>query len=102
MYYIQYAYARLSSIINSVEFDYSNANFNLLKTKFETNLIETLDLFPEVVARSAITLQTHLITKYSLDLAKQLQIFYENCRVLSEDIELTKARVNLVDRKSVV
>ena len=102
VYYIQYAYARLSSIINSVEFDYSNANFNLLKTKFETNLIETLDLFPDVVSRSASTLQTHLITKYSLDLARQLQIFYENCRVLSEDIELTKARVNLVISSKIV
>jgi arginyl-tRNA synthetase len=102
VYYIQYAYARLSSIINSVKFDCSNANFNLLKTKFETNLIETLDLFPDVVSRSTSTLQTHLITKYSLDLARQLQIFYENCRVLSEDIELTKARVNLVISSKIV
>jgi len=102
VYYIQYAYARLSSIINSVKFDCSKANFNLLKTKFETNLIETLDLFPDVVSRSASTLQTHLITKYSLDLARQLQIFYENCRVLSEDIELTKARVNLVISSKIV
>ena len=102
VYYIQYAYARLSSIINSVKFDCSNANFNLLNTKFETNLIETLDLFPDVVSRSASTLQTHLITKYSLDLARQLQIFYENCRVLSEDIELTKARVNLVISSKIV
>ena len=74
----------------------------MLKNKFETNLIETLDLFPEVVSRSAGTLQTHLITKYSLDLARQLQIFYENCRVLSEDIELTKARVNLVISSKIV
>ena len=73
-----------------------------MKTKFETNLIETLDLFPDVVSRSASTLQTHLITKYSLDLARQLQIFYENCRVLSEDIELTKARVNLVISSKIV
>jgi len=102
VYYIQYAYARLSSIINSVKFDCSNANFNLLNTKFETNLIETLDLFPDVVSRSTSTLQTHLITKYSLDLARQLQIFYENCRVLSEDIELTKARVNLVISSKIV
>ena len=102
VYYIQYAYARLSSIINSVKFDYSKANLNLLKSTFETNLIETLDLFPEVVVRSAITLQTHLITKYSLDLAKELQIFYENCRVLSEDIELSKARVNLVISSRIV
>ena len=102
VYYIQYAYARLSSIINSVKFDYSKANLNLLKSTFETNLIETLDLFPEVVVRSAITLQTHLITKYSLDLAKELQIFYENCRVLSEDIELSKARVNLVISSKIV
>ena len=37
-----------------------------------------------------------------MDLAKELQIFYENCRVLSDDVELSKARLSLVNACKIV
>ena len=49
-----------------------------------------------VIVLSVFYLETLNITKFSLDLAKDLQIFYENCRVLSDDKELTNSRLNLV------
>ncbi len=96
IYYVQYAYARLCSIIDSSKEIEGKENFELLDSEFEKDLIDDLDLFPEVILNSAQKLQTHNITQYSIDLARNLQKFYENCRVISEDTELSKARVKLI------
>ena len=52
-----------------------------LENDFEKNLIDTLDFFPEVILESTLKLQTHNITQYAIELAKDFQIFYEtsNC-----------------------
>ena len=96
VYYVQYAYARLCSIINSADMDFENPNLSLLKTKYEKKLIDDIDFFEDVIVHSVENLETHNITKFSLDLAKDLQIFYENCRVLSDNKELTNSRLSLV------
>ncbi len=104
VYYIQYAYARLCSIINSfsTEVDLKKVDLNLLRSEFEKDLIDNLDYFPQVVLDCAYKLQTQNLTQYSLDLAKELQKFYENCRVISGDLELTKARIILISACKVV
>ena len=96
VYYVQYAYARLCSIINSADMDFKNPDLSLLKTKYEEKLIDDIDFFEDVIVHSVENLETHNITKFSLDLAKDLQIFYENCRVLSDNKELTNSRLSLV------
>ena len=74
----------------------------MLKTKFEKDLIDNLDFFPQIVIDSAENLQTQNLTQYSIDLAKDLQKFYENCRVISDDKELTKARIILISACKIV
>jgi arginyl-tRNA synthetase len=104
VFYVQYAYARLCSIINSYE-DINNTkevDLSMLKTKFEKDLIDNLDFFPQIVLDSAENLQTQNLTQYSIDLAKDLQKFYENCRVISDDKELTKARIILISACKIV
>ncbi|NCG35892.1 MAG: arginine--tRNA ligase [Dehalococcoidales bacterium] len=96
VYYAQYAHARLCSILDSVDFDYLEGNLDLLDTEYEKKLIDDLDFFSEVVVNSFHKLQTQNLTKYAIDIAKDLQKFYENCRVLSDDLELSKARIKLV------
>tara|TARA_B110000438_G_scaffold277216_1_gene299654 strand:- start:1873 stop:3537 length:1665 start_codon:yes stop_codon:yes gene_type:complete len=96
VYYTQYAHARLCSILDSVDFKYKEGNLNLLITDYEKKLIDDLDFFSEAIVNSLQKLQTQNLTKYAIDLAKDLQRFYENCRVLSEDLELSKARIKLV------
>ena len=96
VYYTQYAHARLCSILDSVDFKYKEGNLNLLVTDYEKKLIDDLDFFSEAIVNSLQKLQTQNLTKYAIDLAKDLQRFYENCRVLSEDLELSKARIKLV------
>ena len=96
VYYVQYAYARINSIIDSFKEKTDHAKLSVLENDFEKNLIDTLDFFPEVILESALKLQTHNITQYAIDLAKDFQVFYENCRVISENKELTQARIKLV------
>jgi len=96
VYYVQYAYARISSIIDSFDEKTDDVNLNILENDFEKNLIDTLDFFPEVILESTLKLQTHNITQYAIELAKDFQVFYENCRVISENKELTQARIKLV------
>ena len=96
VYYAQYAHARLCSILDSVDFDYLEGNLDLLDTEYEKKLLNDLDFFSEVVVNSFQKLQTQNLTKYAIDIAKDLQKFYENCRVLSDDLELSKARIKLV------
>ena len=96
VYYVQYAHARLCSIINSADMNIQDANLSLLSTKYEKKLIDNIDFFEDIIVHSVENLETHNITQFSIDLAKDLQIFYENCRVLSEDKELTNSRLNLV------
>ena len=104
VFYVQYAYARLCSIINSYD-DIKNTkevDLSMLKTKFEKDLIDNLDFFPQIVIDSAENLQTQNLTQYSIDLAKDLQKFYENCRVISDDKELTKSRIILISACKIV
>ena len=104
VFYVQYAYARLCSIINSYD-DINNireVDLSMLKTKFEKDLIDNLDFFPQIVIDSAENLQTQNLTQYSIDLAKDLQKFYENCRVISDDKELTKSRIILISACKIV
>ena len=96
VYYVQYAHARLCSIINSTDINFEGADLSLLSSKYEKNLIDNLDYFEDVIAYSIENLETHNITKFSLDLAKDLQVFYENCRVLSDDKDLSRSRLSLV------
>jgi len=104
VYYVQYAYARLCSIIDS--YDQKNelkkVDLSFLKTEFEKNLIDNLDFFPHVIMESVEKLQTQNITQFAIELAKDLQKFYENCRVISDDFELTKARMILISACKVV
>ncbi|MBK90747.1 MAG: arginine--tRNA ligase [Chloroflexi bacterium] len=104
VYYIQYAYARLCSIINSfsTEVELKKVNLKLLESEYEKELIDNLDYFPEVVLDCVYKLQTQNLTQYSVDLARSLQKFYENCRVISNDEELTKARITLISACKVV
>ena len=52
--------------------------------------------FPEIVEDTARDYQVQRITKYARDLATAFHQFYTKCRVLSEDEDLTKARLSLI------
>jgi arginyl-tRNA synthetase len=53
-------------------------------------------LLPEVVEGVARTLEPHHLPHYALELATVFHDFYEKCRVVSDDVPLSKARLKLV------
>ena len=99
VYYVQYAHARIASILQFAkqrEIDCSQGDVSLLTTEPELTLIRRLILLPEIVERVAVTLEPHHLPYYALDLATVFHSFYKQCRVVSEDEALTKARLKLV------
>jgi len=107
VYYVQYAHARMASILRTAEeqeIDFGSANLGLLTHERELELIRKIIELPAVVDRSAERLEPHHLAHYAMELARTLQRFYEACRVVSSDpadAEITKARLQLVEAAKV-
>ncbi|MGM0602152.1 MAG: arginine--tRNA ligase [Bacillota bacterium] len=98
VYYVQYAHARIHSILENVpeEISGERPDLSLLNDRSEIDLMKTLASYPEEVKLSAEARQPHHITGYAYDLATAFHGFYNNCRVITEDEELSRARIYLV------
>jgi arginyl-tRNA synthetase len=97
VYYVQYAHARISSVLRKAsETDYSDGDLSLLEHPAELALIRKMLLLPELVETAATDLAPHPLPYYAQDLAKSFHAFYDNCHVLGDDPAVTKARLKLV------
>ena len=98
VYYVQYAYARMSSILNkaSPEKEDQEVDFSLIKEPEEIELIKKLSFLPELVSDISASFAVHQLTGYAIELADQFHHFYEKVRVISDDEDVTRARLNLV------
>ncbi len=105
VYYVQYAHARIASILRLAqqrEIDYRDGDVSLLVTEPELTLVRKMLLLPEIVEIVAHTLEPHHLTYYAQDLATVFHSFYKQCRVISRDEVLTKARLKLVEAAKLV
>lgn len=100
VYYVKYAHARMSGIMRNAQERGVNpaviGNVDLLQEPSELVLIKKLIEFPEVVETIAKDLNVHQLATYAIEIADLFHKFYEQCIVLSEDTELTQARLPLV------
>ena len=99
VYYLQYAYARISSILRYAGEATAGAapGFDpaLLSSTAETDLIKTLLLFPETVESCALAYEPHRLADYLQGVATAFHRFYHECRVVTEDAPLTRSRLAL-------
>ncbi|MFW6195492.1 MAG: arginine--tRNA ligase, partial [Chloroflexota bacterium] len=103
VYYVQYAHARLSGILRTAEeqgVDYQDGDVSLLTHPLEIDLLRQMSTLPDVVDRAAEKLEPQHVPHYATEVARALQKFYDECRVVSSDpeqAETTKARLKLVE-----
>ncbi len=100
VYYVQYAHARVCSVLREWGGDVAalaGADLAALTSPYEAALAQAVSEFPEVLARAAAEFSPHLLT-YHLhdDVAARLHTYYNAERFLVEDERLKLARLSLV------
>lgn len=101
VFYVQYAHARICSIIayageQGVEaVPVSGVNLERLAHPSELELIRKIGDLPDGVAVAARYRAPHRLTRYAEELAALFHAFYRDCRVVTDDAELTQARLHL-------
>ena len=99
VYYIQYAHARICSVLNEWGGDIAHlANVSLaaLDNEHEAALLQRLGEFPDTVAAAAQELAPHIVATYLKELAGDLHSYYNAHKFLVEDSATTEARLALV------
>jgi arginyl-tRNA synthetase len=103
VFYVQYAHARVSSIFeqarkSSVELgDPASVPVERLELAEEMELIRRMIQFNDVLEDSVRELEPHRLVFYLLDLAGEFHRYYNRQRVISDDIELSRARLLLIE-----
>jgi len=98
VFYLQYAHARISSILKMVEGEglkLSVEHLDLLVTAEEQNLLKKLQQFEEEVLYDAENFETHRVTAYLEDLAALFHRFYTQCRIIGSERKLAESRLAL-------
>ena len=108
VYYIQYAYARCSSVLRKardMSIDFNDADVSLLNSKEELSLIQKMLDLPDLIEMMSLKLEPHKLPHYTLELAGKLHWIYESCRIitsLEKDIPLMKSRLKLTNACAIV
>lgn len=95
--YVQYAHARICSILRKAEDWPSGYDATLLDTDEEQAVVRTLARFSDAIVRAAKTDKPSVIARYLLDLAADFNKFYHQCPVLHAEEKLRSARLALID-----
>jgi arginyl-tRNA synthetase len=98
VYYVQYGHARIASILRNASERgqpgrLEDADLSLLSSEPELELLRRIAELPNRVAEAAELRAPHRLTHDAQDLAAQFHRFYTECRVLTDDEALTRARL---------
>ncbi len=103
VYYVQYVYARISSILKKAgsehgisASDIADANLSMLTEPEEIQLMKQIARYPETMAGAAEMMEPHRIAYYLMDLASAFHAYYNKHRVLGGELQLCRDRLCLV------
>jgi len=103
VYYVQYAHARICSILRSVTTQSkSDLDLSVLKEKEELNLIKKMLEFKAILNICLITCDPYMVTVYLQELSETFHKFYDLHRVLGQADALTSARLELIKGVKIV
>ena len=96
--YVQYTYARCSSILrNAADYSFTtDVNYDLISDQSSVDLIKELSRFPKVISSAAESYEPHFIARYAISVAQTFNKFYHDNKVLVDDVETRNARLLLV------
>ncbi len=97
--YIQYAHARICSILRKAGAEYKtwdDSSASLLDREEEISLVKTLALLPDKIFASAESYRPSILARYLIDVARDFNRFYHNCPVLNSEEELKHGRLLLI------
>jgi len=103
VYYVQYAHARICSVMRqaeekgiNTELTAGETNLDQLTEQHEMDLLKSLARYPEVVHSAAMNEEPHQLTHYLRDLANDLHTYYNAHQFLVEDADVRDARLKLI------
>ncbi|MGH7801256.1 MAG: arginine--tRNA ligase [Thermodesulfobacteriota bacterium] len=100
VYYIQYAYARIGSVLEKAkerELSPSEEFLNLLSLPEEIDIIKKLLTFPELVRESALSLAPHKLVFYLQEMASDFHVYYNRIRIINDAPEQSSARLYFIN-----
>ena len=101
VYYVQYAHARICSILKKMESEgvafagAENIDATLLTEPSEMDLIRMLAAFPQEIVMAAEKYDPSRINRFVIDLASAFHRFYGSCRIQGADPAVQQARLAL-------
>jgi arginyl-tRNA synthetase len=106
VFYVQYAHARICSIVRfgqekNITFE-KDPQLSLLDSEEELELIKHLINYPVTIKFSADNFEPHRLVHYLIDAATLFHKFYTVCRVITDDTQLSQARLALCDATRIV
>ena len=99
VFYIQYAHARICSVLaqwGGVVSQLNGVDLSPLNNSHETALLQRLSTYPETLENAATELAPHVIANYLKDLASDLHSYYNEYKFLIEDESVKLARLSLI------
>ncbi len=106
VYYIQYAHARIHSIIHKAQEELhlspKDHGFKNLKQPEEMDLMHKIGLYPDILIGCARSLEPFSLVRYLQEMASAFHKFYDSCRVLDEDKEISIERLGLIEAARIV
>ena len=101
VFYIQYAYARISSVFRQaqdkgINLNHKGADLSLLLEESEKTILRELNRYKGIIESSALKYEPHQLAYYLRDLAAHFHSYYNACPFILEDQNLTQARLSLI------